>query len=154
MKVDYNKTEPAKILPGQYEVKVVAYDVKTSTNGNQIINLDYEIRSDVQQEFQRARIRYDGFAFTESGAWRLNAIAKACGVPNGYEFPNPDWFGKVMMGRSFLATVEDRTYNGRTYANVTQFEPSRHKMPQPELPKDIGDGFVEDSLEDEGLPFN
>ena len=47
MKVDYNRTEPKKIAPGQYEVAVVAFDVKTSTSNNQIINLDYEIRKDV-----------------------------------------------------------------------------------------------------------
>lgn len=156
MKVDYNRTEPKKIVPGQYEVTVVAFDVKTSTSNNQIINLDYEIRKDVQQESQGARIRYDGFTFTENGAWRINSIAKATGVPDGYDFPSPEWFGKVMMHRSFLATVEERTYNGKTFPNVTRFDSSRQPAAQPELPVDIGGGFIPipDNVQDEGLPFN
>ncbi|WP_367941520.1 DUF669 domain-containing protein [Enterocloster citroniae] len=154
MKVNYNNTEPKKIAPGQYEVTVVAFDVKTSTAGNQMINLDYEIRKDIQQESQGARIRYDGFTFTDNGSWRISAIAMAAGVPDGYDFPTPEWFGKVMMHRSFLATVEDRTYNGKTFPNVTRFDPSRQPAAQPELPVDIGGGFIQDNVQDEGLPFN
>lgn len=156
MKVDYNNTEPGRIAPGQYEVTVAAFDVVTSTNGNQQVVLDYEIRSDVRQDSQGSRLRYDRFTFTDNAAWRINAIAKVTGIPDGYDFPSPEWFGKVMMHRSFLATVEERTYNGRTYPNVTRFDPSRHPMAQPELPVDVGGGFVHtpDNMEDEGLPFN
>lgn len=157
MKVNYNKTEPDRVAPGQYEVTVVAFDVVTAqSTGNQQIVLDYEIRKDAQQESQGARIRFDRFTFTESAAWRLSAIAKATGVPDGYEFPTPEWFGKVMMHRSLLVTVEDRTYNGKTFPNVTRFDPSRQPATQPELPVDVGGGFTQipDDVQDEGLPFN
>lgn len=156
MKVDYSNTEPKRIAPGQYEVTVVAFDVKTSTEGNQMINLDYEIRKDVQQEFQGTRIRYDRFMFMESGAWRISAAAMAAGIPDGYDFPSPEWFGKVMMHRSLLVTVENQTRNGKTYPNVTRFDPSRQAGIQPELPIDVGGGFVHvpDGIADEGLPFN
>ncbi len=156
MKVDYKNTEPGKVSPGQYEVTVVAFDVATSKNGNQQVVLDYEIRKDVQQESQGSRIRYDRFTFTDSAAWRISAIAKVTGVPDGYDFPSPEWFGKVMMHRSFLATVEDRTYDGKTRPNVTRFDPSRQPAAQPELPVDVGGGFthIPDNVQDEGLPFN
>ena len=66
MKVNYNKTEPDRVAPGQYEVTVVGFDVVTAqSTGNQQIVLDYEIRKDVQQESQGARIRFDRFTFTE-----------------------------------------------------------------------------------------
>ena len=156
MKVDYKNTEPGRIAPGQYEVTVVAFDTSTSRNGNPMVSLDYEVRKDIQQESQGARIKFDNFTFTENAAWRMNAIAKAVGVPDGYDFPTPEWFGKVMMHRSFLATVEDRTYNGKNYPNVTRFDVSRHPAAQPGLPEVLKDGFVRtvDALGDEGLPFN
>ena len=155
MKVDYNKTEPGRVAPGQYEVTVVAFDVVTAqTTGNQQVVLDYEVRKDVQQESQGARIRYDRFTFVDNAAWRISAAAKSADVPDGYDFPTPEWFGKVMMHRSFLVTVEERTYNGKTYPNVTRFDPSRQPCPQPKLPVDIGGGFVQDNVQDEGLPFN
>lgn len=156
MKVDYKNTEPSRIAPGQYEVTVAAFDVVTSTSGNQQVVLDYEIRKDVQQESQGMRIRFDRFTFTDNAAWKINLIAKATGVPDGYDFPSPEWFGKVMMHRSFLATVEERTYNGKTFPNVTRFDPSRQPAAQPELPVDIGGGFINipDNAQDKGLPFN
>jgi len=156
MRVNYKNTEPGKISPGQYEVTVAAFDIVTSTNGNQQIVLDYEIRKDVHQESQGARIRYDRFTYTESAAWRISAIAKATGIPDGYEFPTPEAFGLAMMRRCFLATVEDREYKGRTYANVTRFDPSIRTGEQPALPVALGDGFmnIPDGVEDDGLPFN
>lgn len=156
MRVDYKNTEPGKIAPGQYEVTVAAFDVITSTNGNQQVVLDYEIRKDVKQQSQGARIRYDRFTFTESAAWRISAIAKAAGIPDGHEFPTPETFGLAMMRRSFLATVEDREYKGKTYANVTRFDPSIHPGEQPALPVTLSDGFtpIPDNMEDDELPFN
>lgn len=156
MKVDYNNTEPGRIAPGQYEVTVAAFDVVTSPNGNQQIVLEYEIRKDIQQESQGGRLRYDRFTFTDNASWRISAIAKATGVPDGYDFPSPEWFGKTMMHRSFLATVEERTYNGKTFPNVTRFDPSRQPAAQPELPVEVGGGFthIPDNVQDEGLPFN
>ena len=60
------------------------------------------------------------------------------------------------MHRSLLVTVEDRTYNGKTFPNVTRFDPSRQPAIQPELPVDVGGGFTQipDDVPDEGLPFN
>lgn len=156
MKVDYRNTEPGRVAPGQYEVTVSGFDVATSRNGNQQVILDYEIRKDVQQESQGSKIRFDRFTFSENAAWRINAAAKAAGVPDGYDFPSPEWFGKVMMRRSLMVTVEERTYDGKTYPNVVRFDASRNPAAQPELPQMIGDGFmsIPDSVEDEGLPFN
>ncbi len=155
MKVDYNNIEaPQGVMPGTYDVKVCAFDIKTSSNGNPVIVLDYKVREDVEQEFAGSKVRYDNFIFTPSGAWRINAIAKVTGIPNGFDFTTPEDFGKTMMHRNLRIVVGERIWKEKKYPTVTKFMPSMNLMPQPGMPNKDGFQTIPDSVMDEGLPFN
>lgn len=165
MKIDYSMADSgAKVLPGEYEVKVVNYEVKTSTSGNQCVQLDYEIRNDVNQDCQGLKILYDNFTFTDSAMWRICAAAKAAGIPDGFEIPDehPEQFGEAMKNRYLKLVVQDRTYNDKTYPSVKEFWPTATQVKQPPVPKMDSHGFVparDDFMTipdgvDETLPFN
>lgn len=156
MKVNYENTEPStRVTPGEYDVIVCAFDVKTSKNGNPMTTLDYEIRKDVNQDCTGLKIRYDNFMFTESGAWRISALAKATAIPDGFEFEDAEHFGRVMMHRTFRATVNERDWNGKKYPEVTRFSVSLNPVAQPSLPqKPDKNGFVVPDQLPEDLPFN
>jgi hypothetical protein len=48
--VDHSKGDGFEIvIPGEYEVMVVNYELKTASSGNNMVVVDYEIRSDVDQ---------------------------------------------------------------------------------------------------------
>lgn len=166
MKIDYdNAGSGGRVLPGEYEVRVSGYEMRTSTNQNQCIQLDYEIRTDVDQECQGKFVKYDNFTFTENAFWRICAAAKAAGLPDGLEIPDehPEYFGKVMKGRYLRIVVADRTYNDKTYPAVREFLGTVTPVRQPDIPKMDRDGFspvteddymyIPSGVED-GLPFN
>lgn len=166
MKIDYdNAGSGGRVLPGEYEVRVSGYEMKTSSNHNQCIQLDYEIRADVNQECQGKLVRYDNFTFTENAFWRICAAAKAAGLPDGLEIPDeyPEYFGKAMKGRYLRIVVADRTYNDKTYPAVREFLGTTTSVRQPVVPQMDRDGFVPAPEDDfmnipdgipDGLPFN
>ena len=166
MKIDYdNAASGGRVYPGEYEGRVSGYQMKTSKNNNQCIQLDYEIRKDVTQECQGECVRYDNFTFTENAFWRICAAAKAAGLPDGMEIPDeyPEYFGMAMKGRYLRIVVEDKTYNDRTYPAVREFLGTATPVRQPPVPSMDSEGFMPAPEDDfmnipddvpDGLPFN
>lgn len=161
MKTDYNNTEqPAGVMPGEYDVTVCAWDVRTARTGNQCVILDYEVRSDLDQPCAGLKVRYDNFTFIDSCGWRFSQAAMAAGVPDGYDFETPEDFGRVMHRRNLRITVDQVERNGKKYATVRKFERSKNPMQQPDLPQPAGPpdeyGFrnVDFAIDDDELPFN
>jgi Protein of unknown function (DUF669). len=154
MKINYSDTEVKRVSPGEYDVFICAWDVKTTSSGSQMLTLDYEIRKDVIQESGGQRVKFDNFVFTENAEWKINAIAKVVGVPEGYDVSSAEALGGILMHRNLRITLTEREYNGKQYMNTTGYAVSLNQMPQPELPS--ADGFmpIPDSVEDKGLPFN
>lgn len=113
------------IAKGDYEATVINYEMKQSTGGNNVITVDYEIRSDVPQAHQGQKVLYDNFTITDKAMWRLQAIAKAAGFPNGMEFSSYKEWANTLLNKNLIITVDHREYNGKTYANVTGFKSTK-----------------------------
>lgn len=117
------------IEKGDYEVTVINYTLAQATSGNNVIKVDYEIRSDVPQAHQGQKILYDQFTITEKAMWRLQSIAKAARFPNGMSFNSYKEWADTLLGKTLVITVGHREYNGNTYPDVKGFKESQVDAP-------------------------
>lgn len=117
------------IAKGDYEVTVINYQAAQAASGNNVIKVDYEIRSDVLQAHQGQKILYDQFTITEKAMWRLQAIAKAAKFPNGMSFNSYQEWADTLVGKTLIVTVGHREYNGNTYPDVKGFKESQADAP-------------------------
>ncbi len=92
-KVNHAEAKEFEIVkPGEYEVIVVNYELKTAASGNNRVIVDYEIRSDVDQPSQGQKILFDNFTVTEKAMWRFQAASKAAQFP---DFINRDQIDSI-----------------------------------------------------------
>ena len=122
------------VAQGDYEVTVVNAVPGTSTNGNNKITVDYEIRSDVNQAHQGQKILFDNFTVSEKAMWRMQAISKAAQFPHGMQFASYTEWANTLIGKHLIVTVGHRTHNGNTYPEVKGFKESQAGAPQPNGP--------------------
>ncbi len=89
-KVDHSKGESTfeQIKPGEYEVIVMNYEQKVASTGKNLVVVDYEIRSDVEQPCQGQKILFDNFIVSDTTLWRFQQASKAAQFPDGMEFKN------------------------------------------------------------------
>ena len=127
--------EPIK--PGEYEVTVVNFELKTAQSGNNQVVVDYEIRSDVDQPCQGQKILFDTFTVTEKAMWRFQAASKAAGFPNGVSFKTFKEWADNFLNKSLRVVVGEREYNGKTYPQVNGFKESEAAAPDNSI--DISD---------------
>lgn len=127
-----NGFEPVK--PGEYEVTVINYEQKKSAAGNNMIVVDYEIRSDVEQPAQGQKILYDHFVVSEKSMWRFHAISKAAQFPNGMEFNSYKEWADTLLGKHLVLDIVDGEPNakGNVYPQVKGFKESKLGAPQDE----------------------
>lgn len=134
------------IAPGDYEVTVINYEMGTSTNGNNKITVDYEIRSDVPQNHQGQKILYDNFTISEKSMWRLQAVSKAAKFPDGLNFNSYKEWADTLLNKNLVVTVGHREYNGNKYPEVKGFKESQADAP-------LGDGKGPIQVGSDDLPF-
>ncbi|MER1998397.1 MAG: DUF669 domain-containing protein [Lysinibacillus sp.] len=132
------------IAIGDYEVTVVNTVLGKSTNGNNKITVDYEIRSDVPQAHQGQKIQFDNFTITENAMWRLQSISKAAQFPQGMEFSSYKEWADTLLGKHLIVTVGHREYNGNKYPEVKGFKESQFGAPE-------GSGPIE--VNEDDIPF-
>ena len=120
------------IAIGDYEVTVINYEMGKSTNGNNKITVDYEIRSDVPQNHQGQKILYDNFTISEKSMWRLQAISKAAKFPDGLTFNSYKEWADTLLHKNLVVTVGHREYNGNKYPEVKGFKESQVGAPAPQ----------------------
>lgn len=130
------------VAKGDYEVTVHNYEMGVSAAGNNKIDVDYEIRSDVNQPHQGQKIQYDTFTITDKAKWRLQSIAKAAQFPDGMSFSSYKEWADTLIGKHLVITVGHREYNGKTYPEVTGFKESAAGAPQGSGPIEISDDEV------------
>ncbi|EUJ42475.1 DUF669 domain-containing protein [Listeria fleischmannii] len=136
--VDYNNAGFEPITPGIYEVFVSDYQVASARTGNQVLNLFYTIREDVNQPHRGGILQYDQFTNTPSAHWRFNAIAKAIGVPNGTSLETLEEFAQAVINQDVKVKVilGEVRENGKQFPEVQSFSqtdsPSANR-PMPQL---------------------
>lgn len=132
-----------QIKAGEYEVTVINYEQKQSAAGNNMIVVDYEVRSDVAQPCQGQKILYDHFVITEKAMWRLHAISKAAGFPNDMSFNSYKEWADTLLGKHLVLEVVDGQPNqkGNVYPEVKAFKESLMGAPNEDAPL-VSDGDV------------
>jgi hypothetical protein len=142
------------VAEGKYEA-VIQNAVAKDFQGHPTLELDFEIRSDVSQPHQGAKILYNTFYFhndnpeyQENNIKRINSLIDACGFPDGTEFNNADDMAKKLYNKSLLITVkhqEDKKDKTKKYAKAKYFDVSKVNSPSP-----VGEPIT---IGDSDLPF-
>jgi hypothetical protein len=143
-KVDHSKGEGFEIVkPGEYEVVAVNYDLKTSSTGNNMVVMDYEIRSDVEQPCQGQKILFDNFVVTDKSMWRFQQASKAAQFQDGITFNSyKDWADAFLNKPVRVVVSEREANNGKKYPQVDSFKVSQVSPPAEVI-----------TVSDEDVPF-
>jgi Protein of unknown function (DUF669) len=141
--VDHSQAKEFSIVkPGEYEVTVVNYEQKTAQSGNGRVIVDYEIRSDVEQDHQGQKILFDNFTVADNTLWRFQAASKAAGLPDGKKYGSYKEWADDFLNSHLRLVVGHREHNGNKYPEVKAFKVSEASAP----PKTI-------TIRDEDVPF-
>ena len=85
---------------GDYEVICLkAVETSTKNTGMPVIAFDFQVRSDVDQKYQRKHI-FKNFYQDQEGKWpaeKIGKLANALGVPKGEDFELADLTGKCCI---------------------------------------------------------
>ncbi|WP_144561658.1 DUF669 domain-containing protein [Bacillus mycoides] len=135
---------------GKYEVTMIAAEAK-EWQGQYSIGFDVEIRSDIEQKHQGAKILYNTLYLTSSNPdykedteKKRNSFLKACGYTGKQELDLNAVVHEI-LGKTVLAYVKHETKNDKTFAKVKFVAPSNVTPPQPS-----GPSFT---VGEEDLPF-
>lgn len=160
-KFDETNASTAFELPkeGKYEALIINAEAGKSQAGNAKMNVDFEIRSDVAQEHQGAKILYNNFTFEHEVSVRIvNSLLKACGFAHNASFDSPEDMAKQLIGKNLIITVKhedyEKTVDGqkqkRTAAKAKYYDQSNVNPPQ-SSGNDSFSGPVE--VKESDLPF-
>ncbi|MBJ8109707.1 DUF669 domain-containing protein [Bacillus cereus group sp. N6] len=130
---------------GKYEVTMIAAEAK-EWQGQYSMGFDVEIRSDIQQKHQGAKILYNTLYLTSSNQdykedteKKRNSFLKACGYTGKQEL-DLTVVVREILGKTVLAYVKHETKNDKTFAKVKFVAPSNVTPPQPSgSPISVGD---------------
>ncbi|MDA1861171.1 DUF669 domain-containing protein [Bacillus cereus group sp. BY122LC] len=114
---------------GKYEVTMIAAEAK-EWQGQYSIGFDVEIRSDIEQKHQGAKILYNTLYLTSSNPdykedteKKRNSFLKACGYTGKQELDLNAVVHEI-LGKTVLAYVKHETKNDKTFAKVKFVAPS------------------------------
>ena len=100
------------VAEGKYEVVIVNAEAGLTQHKKPKLQVDFEIRSDVPQNHQGAKILYNTFTFEHEVAVRIvNSLIKACGFPNGHPFESPEDMAKQLINKNLKITVKHEEYD-------------------------------------------
>lgn len=126
---DANK-EFEQITAGDYEVTVLNFEPKKVGDKN-VISVDYEIRSDVDQEFKGQKIRFDDFFCTERALWKIENASIAAGFTEAEAtFEKYSEWGKRYVGKNLMVNV---VINAKGYPEVKKYMPTANPVGEIEV---------------------
>ncbi len=128
------------IEEGKYEATIVAAEAK-EWQGQYSIGFDVEIRSDIEQKHQGAKVLYNTLYLTSSNAQyaedtekKRNSFLVACGY-TGKQDLDLDAVVRDIIGKSVLVYVKHETdKNNKTWAKVKFVAPSNANPAKPDTP--------------------
>ncbi|WP_262315395.1 DUF669 domain-containing protein [Lacticaseibacillus parakribbianus] len=125
---DENNAGIKPLESGEYEVYPSAWETQVANSGNNMILMNYRVRSDVEQNCAGSEIRRDNYVITPNSMWRFNALTKAVGgVPQGFDFGTPENWAEAMLGKPFRVSIEMVTAdNGKQYSDVKSLMQTQH----------------------------
>ncbi|MGG3798954.1 DUF669 domain-containing protein [Metabacillus fastidiosus] len=100
------------VAEGKYEAVVVNAEAGLTQAGKPKLQIDFEIRSDVPQNHQGAKILYNNFTFEHEVSVRIvNSLLKACGFANNHAFTSPEDMAKQLINKNLKVTVKHEEYD-------------------------------------------
>lgn len=97
---------------GDYEVICLKAEETETKGGTPCIKFDFQVRSDVEQKYQRKHIFKSFFRDDDTGEWpaeRIGKYANSMGIPKGQEFELKDLEGKCLILHMKPYTGKDGT---------------------------------------------
>ncbi|MDQ0268915.1 DUF669 domain-containing protein [Cytobacillus purgationiresistens] len=99
------------VAEGKYEAVIQNAEAGTTQGGKPKLQVDFEIRSDVPQKHQGAKILYNTFTFEHEVAVKIvNSLLKSCGFANGHPFKSADDMAKQLINKNLKITVKHEEY--------------------------------------------
>lgn len=99
------------VAEGKYEAVIVNAEAGKTQAGKDKLSVDFEIRSDVPQNHQGAKVLYNMFTFEHEVSVRIvNSLLKACGFGNNHAFTSAEDMGKQLINKNLKITVKHEEY--------------------------------------------
>ena len=131
------------VTEGKYEATIINAEAKKSQAGKPMMNVDFEIRSDVEQPHQGAKILYNNFTFEHEIAVKIvNSLIKACKFPHGTTFDSPESLASALLGKHLEIVVKheaDRNDPNKKYPKAKYYNESKANAPLGSTPVTVGD---------------
>ncbi|HDR5354404.1 TPA: DUF669 domain-containing protein [Bacillus thuringiensis] len=121
------------VAEGKYEAVIVNAEAGKTQAGKDKLSVDFEIRSDVPQNHQGAKVLYNTFTFEHEVSVKIvNSLLKACGFGNNHAFHSAEDMGKQLINKNVKITVKHEEYDKvvdgqkqkRTAAKAKYYDPS------------------------------
>lgn len=134
---------------GDYEVICLqAVETTTKTSGLPVIKMDFQVRSDVDQAYQRKHI-FKNFYQDDNGQWpggKIGKLANALGIPEGETFELAD-----LEGRCCILHMKPYTGNDGVERDSIFYSMPTKAGQMVQAAPTVAQGYEE--VEDEELPF-
>ena len=126
------------VAEGKYEAIIVNAEPGTTQAGKPKLSVDFEIRSDVEQKHQGAKVLYNTFTFEhEISVKVVNSLIKACGFTGKQGFSSPEDLASQLSNKNLKITVKHEEYEKlvdgvkqkRTAAKAKYFDVSEVNPP-------------------------
>jgi len=85
---------------GDYEVICLKAEETKTKGGTPVIKMEFQVRSDVEQKYQRKHIFKSFYQDDDTGEWPVEKIGKyanAMGIPKGMDFELRDLQGRCLI---------------------------------------------------------
>lgn len=100
------------VAEGKYEAVIVNAEAGLTQAKKPKLSVDFEIRSDVPQNHQGAKVLYNTFTFEHEVSVKIvNSLLKACGFANNHVFTSADDMAKQLINKNLKITVKHETYD-------------------------------------------
>lgn len=128
--------------PGKYEAVIINAVAKKTQAGKDMMVVDFEIRSDVPQESQGAKVLYNNFTFEHPTAQGIvKSLCKAAGFSDNHVFTSCEDMAKQLINKNLeIGVKHEKGNDGNIYAKSSYYNPSNVNPPaQTGQPINIGD---------------
>lgn len=99
------------VAEGKYEATILNAVAGKTQGGDDKITVDFEIRSDVPQKHQGAKVQFNTFTFkNEIAVGIVHSLLKAAGFASGHPFKSPEDMANQLIGRNLEITVRHEEY--------------------------------------------
>ncbi|CAG9620851.1 DUF669 domain-containing protein [Sutcliffiella rhizosphaerae] len=99
------------VAEGKYEAVILNTEAGKTQAGKPKLTVDFEIRSDVPQNHQGAKVQFNTFTFEHEVSIRIvNSLLKACGFANNHSFNSADDMAKELINKNLKITVKHEEY--------------------------------------------